>query len=401
NSLRRQAAKARRYSVYREELRDLLRHVFVAEDRRLTALLDETETKLAEVSLVETSIAAELAQREEDARSATQHARQLEDDLAAARAAAAEAVLRRDRELRERTYQEEQVVSLDKRKVEIEAEITALASRLVLVEAECTRLQEQDATLRSEADATALALRTAEEAHAAKLALAGNAETEIEGARAELLQHTAIAERLREIARQLEGTIERLATQSEGLAREGERAAAQHSERVAEWERFGSEVAAARVHISQLNAERETAVHAVVQGHEAVSDTEAELTRVRDEDSRTRHRLESLKELDQRRAYYSSAVQLLFSPDETQRDFHFIGTLADALNVEAKWERAVEGVLGSSLQSVVVPTPDDAARAAKWLRENNGGRASFLVAGLHGASEETDTLTCKLDERTS
>ena len=401
NSLRRQAAKARRYGVYREELRELLRHVFVAEDRRLSALLDETETKLSEVSLVEANIAAELTQREADARNATQQARQIEDDLTAARAAAAEAVLRRDRELRERTYQEEQVVSLDKRKVEIEAEITALAGRLVLVEAECKRLQEQDVTLRSEADATALSLRTAEELHAAKLALAGSAETEIETARAELLQHTAIAERLREIARQLEGTIERLATQSEGLAREGERAAAQHSERVAEADRFAAELAAAREHISKLNAERETAVHAVVQGHEAVSDTDADLMRVREEDSRTRHRLESLKELDQRRAYYSSAVQLLFSPGEAPRDFHFIGTLADALNVEAKWERAVEGVLGSSLQSVVVPTPDDAARAAQWLRENNGGRASFLVAGLHGASEETDTLTCKLDERTS
>lgn len=401
NSLRRQAAKARRYSVYREELRDLLRHVFVAEDRRLTTLLNETEAKLSEVALLEASIAAELTQRETDARNATQQARQLEDDLAAARAAAAEAVLRRDRELRERAYQEEQVVSLDKRKVEIDAEIDALSSRLVLVEAECKRLQDQDLTLRSEADASAASLRTAEEAHASKLAIAATAETEIENARAELLQHTAVAERLREIARQLEGTIERLVTQSEGLAREGERAATQHGERLAESERFGAELTAAREHIAHLNAERETAVDAVVKGHEAVSDTEAELTRVREEDSRTRHRLESLKELDQRRAYYSSAVQLLFSPDEITRDFHFIGTLADALNVEAKWERAVEGVLGSSLQSVVVPTPDDAARAAKWLRENNGGRASFLVAGLHGASEETDTLTCKLDERTT
>ena len=401
NSLRRQAAKARRYRVHREELRELLRHVFVAEDRRLTSLLEETETKLAEVSSLESSIAVELTQRESDAREATQQARKIEDDLAAARAAAAEAVLRRDRELRERTYQEEQVVALDKRKVEVEAEIEALSARLSLVAAECKRLQEQDSTLRTEADESALSLRTAEEAYAAKLALAANSETEIESARAELLQHTAIAERLREIARQLEGTIERLVTQGEGLAREGERAAAQHAERKSEAERFGSEIASARQHITTLNAERENAVHAVVQGHEAVSDDDAELTRVREEDSRTRHRLESLKELDQRRAYYSSAVQLLFSQDETPRDFHFIGTLADALNVEAKWERAVEGVLGSSLQSVVVPTPDDAARAAQWLRENNGGRASFLVAGLHGASDETDTLTCKLDERTS
>jgi chromosome segregation protein len=363
-------------------------------------LLEETETRLTEVSGLENSIALELTQREGDAREATHQARKLEDDLTAARAAAAEAVLRRDRELRERAYQEEQVVAFEKRKVEVEAEIEALASRLGLVEAECTRLQEQDATLRTEADESAATLRTAEEAHAVKLAHAASAETEIENARAELLQHTAIAERLREIARQLEGTIERLATQTEGLAREGERAATQLSERKTESERFGVEIATAREHITKLNIEREAAVDAVVRGHEAVSDTEAELTRVREEDSRTRHRLESLKELDQRRAYYSSAVQMLFSPAETPRDFHFIGTLADALNVDAKWERAVEGVLGSSLQSVVVPTPDDAARAAQWLRENNGGRASFLVAGLHGASDETDTLTCKLDERT-
>ncbi len=195
---------------------------------------------------------------------------------------------------------------------------------------------------------------------------------------------------MREIARQLEGTLERLAVQAEGLAREGERAAAQHAERQAEADAFSHEINAAREHISTLNAERERAVDAVVQGHEAVSDTEAELTRVRDEYSRTKHRLESLKELDDRRAYYSSAVQLMFSEDSAPRDFHFIGTLADALNVEAKWERAVEGVFGSSLQSIVVPTPDDAARAAQWLRENNGGRASFLVAGLHGGSDEIE-----------
>src|SRR5207253_458100 len=43
----------------------------------------------------------------------------------------------------------------------------------------------------------------------------------------------------------------------------------------------------------------------------------------------------------------------------------------------------------------IVPTPDDAARAALWLRENDAGRASFLVAGLHGASEEAETETIR------
>jgi chromosome segregation protein len=399
NSLRRQAAKARRYRVFREELRELLKRVFVAEERKLTTLLEETVTKLEEANALERRVADDLARQEEDARSATQQARKTEDDLAAARAAAAEAVLRRDRQTRERAYQEEQVISLEKRSGDIAAEIAALSERLILVESECKRLQEDDSRLRSEADQSAATLSLAEESYAGKLALATGAEAEIENARTDLLQHTAVAERLREIARQLEGTLERLAVQAQGLAHEGERAATQHAEHRAAADAFSIEISSAREHIAELNAERERAVDAVVQGHEAVSDTEAELTRVRDEHSRTRHRLESLKELDDRRAYYSSAVQLMFANEEASREFHFIGTLADALNVDAKWERAVEGVFGASLQAVVVPTPDDAARAAQWLRENNGGRASFLVAGLHGGSEEMNALACQVEER--
>jgi chromosome segregation protein len=404
NSLRRQAAKARRYGVLREELRELLRHVYVAEDRKLATVLEETNAKLAEITELELGIADDLSQREEAARAATQEARSVEDELTTARAAAAEAVLRRDRQARECVYQQDQLSEIEKRKGEVTAEIEALTARLVLIEAECRRLQQEDAKLREEADQSALVLRTAEDSYAGKLASANAAEIEIESARTELLSQTAIAERVREIARQLEATLERLSQQAEGLAREGDRAASQHAERKLEAERLAFELGDARARVVKLQAERETAVDAVVRGHEAVSDTEAELARVRDEHSRASHRLESLKELDQRRAYYSPSVQLIFSPSETPRDFHFIGTLADALNVDAKWERAVEGVLGSSLQSIVVPTPDDAVRAAQWLRENNGGRASFLVAGLHGGSDEVDTepvtaLACRLEER--
>lgn len=402
NSLRRQAAKARRYGVLREELRELLRHVYVAEDRKLASVLEETNAKLSEVTELELAIAGDLTQREEAARAATQEARNLEDELSTVRAAAAEAVLQRDRQARECVYQREQLGEIEKRKGEVAAEIEALTARLVLIEAECLRLQQEDAKLREEADRSASELRTAEESYAEKLALATAAEVEIENARAELLSQTAIAERVREIARQLENTLERLSQQAEGLAREGDRAASQHAERKLEAERFHRELNDARYRVARLQAERETAVDAVVRGHEAVSDTEAQLTRVRDEYSRASHRLESLKELDHRRAYYSPAVQLVFSNDEAPLNFHFIGTLADALNVDAKWERAVEGVLGSSLQAIVVPTPDDAVRAAQWLRENNGGRASFLVAGLHGGSDESSlltTLACSLEER--
>src|SRR4029078_6778675 len=85
NSLRRQAAKARRYGVLREELRELLRHVYVAEDRRLALVLEETNAKLTEVTQLEAAIAGDLPQREDAARSATHEARNLEDELSTVR----------------------------------------------------------------------------------------------------------------------------------------------------------------------------------------------------------------------------------------------------------------------------------------------------------------------------
>jgi len=402
NSLRRQAAKARRYRIQREELRELLRRVYVGEEQSLGALLEQSQADLDRANQEEQQLAVSLTEREEASREATQTARALEDELAQVRAAVAEGALQRDRRIRERVYQEEQIDALAKRRTDIEREVAALTERLSVVASELERLQTLDSTLTAENEQTTTRLRTAEETHAAKLAEVTQAEQQIETARAELLQHTVAAERLHELARQIEGSLEKLTQQAEGLAREGERAAAAHATSSHEAEKINQEITDARAKLARLVAEREGAVKAVVEGHEYVSDTDAELTRVRDEYGRTQARLESFRDLDERRAHFSLAVQEAFSANEAN-EFHLIGTLADSIKVDAQWERAVEGALGSSLQSILVPTPDDAIRAAAWLKTNHIGRAQFLVTGLHGGSDEiaVATFTSPVETSTS
>src|SRR5712691_10136656 len=392
NSLRRQAAKARRYRIQREELRELLRRVYVGEERSLAALLARTQAELDSATEGDQRLTVELAERDEGSRAATQTARALEDELGQVRAAVAEAALQRDRRIRERVYQEEQIENLTKRRAEIQREVEALSARLVTIESELERLREADAKLSAENEQTTSALRQAEESHAHSLTEVAMAEEEIEAARAELLTHTVAAERLSELARQLQGALEKLEQQAEGLAREGDRANAAYTERSVEAEKLNQEVTATRDKLAKLVAERGAAIKAVVEGHERVADTDAEQTRVRDDHSRALHKLESLKELDSRRAHYSLAVQEAFSANQRE-DFHLIGTLADSIQVDAQWERAVEGVFGSSLQSILVATPDDAIRAASWLKNNQAGRANFLVTGFHGGSDETTLLT--------
>src|SRR5712671_1021864 len=171
NSLRRQAGKARRYRIQREELRELLRHVYVAEERSLVALLEQTQTHLESATEEDRRLATELAEREETSRSATQNARALEDELTQLRAAIADAALQRDRRIRERVYQEEQIETLTRRRTEIEREVEALNARLVIVESELARLRQAEAQLSSENEQAVLALRLAEDSHAQKLAI--------------------------------------------------------------------------------------------------------------------------------------------------------------------------------------------------------------------------------------
>jgi chromosome segregation protein len=392
-SLRRQAAKARRYHQLREELRELLRQVYAADEHALTSRLEELREQLASANEEVERFATELEEREEDARRATGEAREREEELATERAAVSESALRLDRRERERTYQGEQIAALERRLEEVRREAEMVSARIASVTAESESLVLRDVQMREETEATARQLHEAEDAYARRAAEVVVAESAIESARGELLTHTAAAERLSEIGRQLETVLEKLAAQADGLAREGERAAAAHEQAKAEAAKLLEEIGTARTHLNALHSERESRARELSESRAEVAAAAAEHARVRDESARVRHRLDTLAEIDTQHSLYSRAVQRIFSPAESDapKDFHVVATIADFLRVEPRWERAVEGVFGPHLQSVIVPTPDDALRAAKWLQATGAGRATFLVAGLQGGAEIEET----------
>ena len=56
-----------------------------------------------------------------------------------------------------------------------------------------------------------------------------------------------------------------------------------------------------------------------------------------------------------------------------------MGALADFLEVEPKYERAVEACLGDLLQHVVVERLDHVSAGLKLIRQENAGRCGFIV----------------------
>src|SRR5262249_52882095 len=55
-----------------------------------------------------------------------------------------------------------------------------------------------------------------------------------------------------------------------------------------------------------------------------------------------------------------------------------LGVVAQLVGAQPGFELAVEAALGPFLHAVVVPSADDARRAAAWLRARQAGRALFL-----------------------
>lgn len=397
NALRRQAGRTRRYKTMREEFRELLQQVFVCEGKELNARLENLREKLTTAFSDEQKTAESVAEQAEKSQSATQNARQAEEVLAEIRAQAAENALRRERVGRDLKHQSEQVKHLEERQAAVRFEIKAAEERLKTVSADVERLREKNQQSNVSNEAETAVLKSLEADFQQKQAEVRRVESEIEKLRTELLQHTAAAERLREISKQQANALERLKERAEGLEREATRAAQTHDERIKELENLNEKIAADRNELANLQKSRQTAQETVRAARESLQASEKALGKVRDEANGVRHRRETLEKLDSSNSLLAPAVQKLLAARE-KLGVKLNGTLADALRVEAKFEKAVEAVLGAFLQSVLVESAEDARKIAEWFRANDLGQLNLLVCPQSATSRQSSENSNRIGE---
>src|SRR5690606_2009674 len=250
------------------------------------------------------------------------------------------------------------------------------------------RLEVEEQKESSEADATRLILIEAEKAYSAKIDDVKAIESEMDGRRAELLTHTAAVERFDEVARQLEFNIERLEQRSAGLEREGKRADETHTEHLAEAERVTAELKTERDKLEAFTKEKAEILAAAAGSREALERADEAARAAESELEKNRNRLETLRELEEKRAVYAPQIQKIFAGQE-DLGVRPLGVLADFLSVDERAEKAVESVFGPHLQAVVVKDLSEAKKLSSWLAANRIGRVSVLAAGSAKKAAET------------
>jgi chromosome segregation protein len=376
-SLKRQAAKARRYTRLRDEMRRWEKVLFARRYLALDELIEATRTRLTDTRQQEAAAAARLAEVESDLG-------RLRLDLAQAEAAATrvrESAHARELEINRRQQQialdAQQAQMLDVRSGELEVERTTLEGRR---EPDRIALEERRAAAieaeRTRDESAAAAAEAAAEHAQAQRAIEA-AEDDVERARAEVYAVmntvTALTAALDAATGQRERAAEalgRLQMEAYDLQTEFDRAVAARSSASDTLRSAHDRLDATRM----ARIARESELARARTEHE----WRARQLRSREHDlASLAARLRSLEELDAHRAGFSDAARMVLVQANGQVDQ--MGALADVLDVDSRYERAVEACLGELLQHVLVRRHDQAAAGLALVRGENAGRCGFIV----------------------
>ncbi len=379
NSLRRQAAKARRYNRMREELRGLHRLRLGMEQRDLQARLGQCTAAFDAAREREQTILTALASAEESRAGGQELCRVQEERLNESRELLAELRLQAESASGRRQNLEAQIRSLSERQKELERELEAINEREQLVQREQERLAQTSAALASEIAAETEAL-DGEQARSEVLQEAMRAtETGIEATRTFLLNRAGkLSDLKNQHARCLEN-LQRITAATERIQAERAEKAGERDrlrEQLAELQARTAATAARSREIAESQAERETRAAELALRIEEVA---ADLTGRQEEHSIMQHRFASLEEVERRRSNYSEGVQKYLSTRVPGEQAIEAQTLADLLDTDAVYESAVEDYLNDPLQYILVGGLEDAVRSVERVKRIGAGKCTFMT----------------------
>jgi len=376
NSLKRQAARARRYKRLRQEMRDLMRAVYVVDYRTISGILAEIEIILNEGSTRESQLVVMTAEREAAQDEAVRAARVAEEELNKTREVLSNLELETERARQQQIYLTEQIQSLGARSAQFAKDQVAITERSQFIAQETSRLREELRRIEQEVTTESRTLADEENRHHEQAQSDAQSERKLEESRKTVYDCVTHLERWRQLKRQFTESVDRCSARLSGLASEYDRAQAQAQAAQDQHAKLTEDAETTSIKQQETGNSLAEISARLVEMRRLREERQAKLSALQREMTAAEQRLKSLAEVDERRAYFSEAVQVLM-----QHSFGFstLGTLADFVKVAPEHEVMIETALRDELQYVVVPSFDDALRAIDYLKSEGAGRATFLV----------------------
>jgi len=383
-SLKRQAAKARRYSEIREQMRGIVRQMLAGKARELDSEAERVSKQLEELSAAELERATAIQQQEGEQDRLNQRIYELDAEIRQNQNVLNLTALEVDRNENRIAFNRQRAAELAGRHAQVNTELAQATAQAVEWEARSASQIQAVTMLREESGILTARVEDLAKRAESRATQISESETRIEALRRSSSEAGESLLRLHGEQKQAE---EALVHQAEALRKleANEHDLLETSMRArddAESAAFDHESAT-----SQLNALKQTAseLQSKMAGFREQRDAiSKEAGALRDSLAGVRARHSTLTQILNDRSYTADAVQKLFAANErgSSHDFRAVGVLADYAEVEEQHETAIEQYLRDELEYVVVETYDHARAGVSMLRDEVGGRATFFVDSL-------------------
>ncbi|MBI3401775.1 MAG: chromosome segregation protein SMC [Acidobacteria bacterium] len=376
-TLKRQASKARRYQKLRDELHRWEKVLFARKYRQLAETIESARARLSDARERESAAAARVAEVESDLGRLRIELVESESSATSTRKAAHALELGINRQQQQIAFDREQIQTLEARTTSVAAELEALESRREPARLALAAKEQATLSANAERDRAAAALASESEAYETAHREIEGLEADVEAARSEVFSAinsaTALRHALEHAATardKVAETISKLDVEDNDARIESDRATAERRSAADGLKRTQDAIEATRI----ARAARESELASARIEH----DWRSRAVRAREQElAGLEARLASFEELDAARAGYGDAARAVLV--QANGKVNQQGAIADYLEVESGYERAVEACLGDLLQHVVVERPEHAAAGFQLVRDAGAGRCGFLI----------------------
>lgn len=123
---------------------------------------------------------------------------------------------------------------------------------------------------------------------------------------------------------------------------------------------------------------------------ENINKDQESLAQLKEELLQKKSRLQSLEELERNfEGYQEGPRQILKRKNEGELD-GVLGSVAEIIETDSRFENAVSAVLGERMQYLVVKDQDKGVQCAEYLKAEQAGRSSFIPVSFQSSNEGTD-----------
>ncbi len=378
-SLKRQAAKARRYKRFKEEFRDLQRIRFVVEARGLQDELQAQTCRLdqfnADFSRVDETLRGALTLHQER----TELRNHLESELSELSERSSSLLLEIDRTTNAIRNDQEQIETTGKYVEKLDAERDSIEQTISRVEAEKGRFQKEIEGLCEEEGRNLGIIEKHRNLVQESSLKVEEVEMAVEEGRSRILELSSRTGSLNGLLEQIDRRLEELQSREGRLAEGHARSALDVEHLEGEFELNGEKV-------KKLGTERRK-IKGKLRGlkieqdelETTVQDLQCSEAEINNQLIALAERLQSLREIDVGRSQYSGGVQKLLKALTDNGSVATGGTLADRIEAKPEFEQLVENFLDNKLEYVLVDSMRDARAGLEEALSLNGGRCSFLA----------------------